>query len=101
MVNVDSVKPFINPEFLGTIPADYLSALVTGVWDYVQNYTNWPDTKDPPPGLLQCVADSVVYYGNTRPYVEEMKSEDMTLVFDTDLPESIVRRLTVYRRLRW
>lgn len=101
MVTVDMVKPFINPEFLAGFSTDYLSALVSGTWDYVRNYTNWPETKDPPPGLLQAVADSVVYYGNSRPYVEEMKSEDMTLVFDTDLPDSVVRRLTPYRRLRW
>lgn len=101
MVTLADIQPFLNPEISATIPPDYLSALATGVWDYVQNYTNWPETKDPPPGLLMVCADMVVFYGNTRSTYKEMQSEDMTLVFNTSLPDTIVRRLTCYRRVRW
>lgn len=101
MVTVDNIRPFLSPDFLAGISSEYLTALCTGTWDYVQNYTNWPNTKDPPPGLLQAVAQCVTYYAQTRPHLEEMKSEDLSLVFRTVLPDSVVRLLTVYRRLRW
>lgn len=101
MVTLETIQPFLNPEISATIPPEYLSALATGVWDYVQNYTNWPETKDPPPGLLMVCADMMTFYGTTRSTYKEMKSEDMDLVFNTSLPTTITNRLTQYRRLRW
>lgn len=101
VVTVETISPFLNPEIAASIPADYLSALVAGTWDWVKNYTNWPDTKEPTPGLLMVCADMVVFYGTTRSTYKEMKSEDMGLVFNTSLPNTITMRLTQYRRLRW
>lgn len=101
MLKVETVTPFMNPEVVSEIDTTYLEALVSGVCDYVENYTNQTITKASPKGLIQAVADMVVYYYNTMPHLKEMKNDDMSLVFTTTLPDTLTRRLTVYRRLRW
>lgn len=95
------IKPYLKPEFVAGQSEEYLTTLTNGVWDYVVNYCNWDTTKDPPPGLIMVCADMVMFYANLKPEFEEMKNDDMGLVFTTDLPDTLTTRLTVYRRLRW
>lgn len=100
-MDIETLKQYLKPDFVASIDPTYFSSMCEGVWDYVQNYTNWPTNKPVPPGLVMVCADMVAFYTDTRTTYKEMKTDDMTLVFNTSLPDTIVRRLTVYRRLRW
>lgn len=100
VLTLADIKPYLKPDF-DTSDTVYLEALVSGVCDYVENYTNRPVTPDSDTGLVLTVADMVRYYKDTMPHLKEMKNDDMGLVFTTTLPDTLTRRLTVYRRLRW
>lgn len=100
-MDVANIKAYLKPEFLAKIPDEYLTKLCEGVWDYVSNYTNWPVNTAVPAGLVMVCADLVGFYYGLRPEYEEMQTDDMHLVFKTTMPDSVLVRLTQYRRLRW
>ena len=101
MLNLNQIKPFLNPEKIDLSKTSLLTAITQGTSDYVENYINITLDENAPKGLIQCVADMVAYHFSIRPDIQELKSEDMKMVFNTKYPPSITKRLNCYKRLKW
>ena len=101
MLTFTDIKPYLNTEKVDISKTTYLNSITQAVSDFVANYTNLIIDADSPKGLIQCVADMVAYHFSIRPDLEEIKSEDMGLVFSTNYPKSISKRLQSYRKLKW
>ena len=105
MLTFEDIKPYINTENMD-INMDikekfYLDSMTKAMTDFVENYTNLNIDENSPRGLIQIVADMVVYHSSIRPGLLEMKAEDMSLIFNTQYPHSIKTRLNYYRKLKW
>lgn len=98
---IQSIKDFLPTDFKSGVDSELLDNLCGGTWDYVQNYTNWKEGVTVPQGLIMVCADMVKFYTTTNPTFEEMQTDDMHIVFNTTMPNSVLNRLTAYRRLRW
>lgn len=101
MLNLNQIKPFFNPDKIDLSKTSLLTALTQGASDYVEHYTNLTLDENAPKGLVQTVADIVTYHFSTRLDIQELKSEDMAMIFNIKYPPSITKRLTCYRRLKW
>lgn len=102
MLTLNDVKPYLSSESgIDVNDTTKTTALLNGACDYAEQYTNTIIDGESPCGLVQCVADLMVYFHAQRPHLTELKTEDMTLVFNTNTPKHLINRLTSYRRVRW
>ena len=97
----NDIRYFIPPNKINSTNTAYLNEITAGCADFVANYTNQTIDTDTSKGLLQIVADMVVFEYTSRPELSEMTSEDMTLAFNTEFPDGIKTRLNQYRKLKW
>ena len=100
-MDIQQIKSYLPTDFINSMDTNLLDSLCVGTWDYVKNYTNWKEGVEVPQGLVMVCADMVKFYATTNTAFEEMQTDDMHLVFNTTLPNSVVDRLTPYRRLEW
>lgn len=102
MLTLEQIKPYINTESgIDLTDTTHTTALLESACDYAEHYTNTTIDSDSPQGLVQCVADLMVYYHSIRPHLTELKTEDMALVFNTNTPKHLTNRMMVYRRVTW
>ena len=101
MLTFEDIKPYISNDKIDVKEIFYLDSMTQAVTDFVANYTNLIIDENSPKGLIQIVADMVIYYASIRPGLLEMKAEDMSLIFNAQYPQSTKRRLNEYRRLKW
>lgn len=101
MLNLTDIRPYLNADKVDTSKTAYLNALANGVSDFMEHYLNLEVTSESPKGLLLICADMVSYQFSLRPDLQELRTEDMELVFSTKYPASITTRLNSYRRVKW
>ena len=89
VLTFEDVKPYINTENMDIKEKFHLDSMTKAMTDFVENYTNLNIDENSPRGLIQIVADMIVYHSSIRPGLLEMKAEDMSLIFNTQYPKSI------------
>ena len=101
VLTFEDIRPYISTENIDIKEKFHLDSMTKAMTDFVENYTNLTIDENSPKGLIQIVADMMIYYASIRPGLLEMKAEDMSLIFNNKYPQMIKKRLIEYRRLKW
>lgn len=103
MLELNTVMKYINPQELQVTNEnkEYLSSMLAGIVSYVELKCNIEIDEQSPAGLIHTIAKMMTYNHTIRPQLQELKTEDMGLVFNTKYPSFITDELSVYRRVTW